>query len=302
MPTPMLTGIDSSHYQQLLPSPPLPSLTFAVHKATQGAGYKDPTLATFITRYRGTVAHPGFYHYIEPPTIGSPQAQVANFTSAVDACGGLKDGEFVLLDWERGSNGVIPDLATVAAITLMVIARYGEQRVMMYTNRRMTEPMFSAWRAKFPNVALCLANTRTSTLMPNNGWSECAALGATVWQYGSGPVQGFGNTVDYDMVMRPQWFAALTAPKPVPPAPPAVTVPVPTLRVGSHGQQVVDLQHTMLFWRWSTGPADGSLGPVTKAGVINMQRGLKIIADGVYGPQSAHALATFLAAMAQFGK
>ena len=304
MPTPTLTGIDTSHYQAFNGAP-LPALTFAVHKASQGASYKDPTLPAFIARYRGTVAHPGFYHYIEPPTIGSAGAQVDNLAAAIDNVGGLHDGEFVLLDWERGSNGVIPDLNTVAAITLLCIARWGDQRLMMYTNRRMTEPAFSKWRAQFPTVAICLANTRTSRLMPNNGWAECAALGATVWQYGSGPVQGFTGTVDWDMVLKPAWFDALTAPVVTPPAapivPPVVTigsVPDPTLLVGSSGQRVVWLQSIMLVAHWSASPADGSFGPVTKAGVINMQRALHVTADGVYGPVTANALAVFLAAAA----
>jgi hypothetical protein len=172
---------------------------------------------------------------------------------------------------------------------------------MMYTNRRMTEPMFSQWRATFPTVAVCLANSRTSTLMPNNGWSECKAQNATAWQYGSGPVQGFGNTVDYDMVMNQAWFDALSTPAlpPVvtPPAPPAPasTVPAPTLQQGSSGSQVVWLQSIMLYVHWSTSPADGKFGPVTKQGVINMQRALRVVADGVYGPVTAAALAAFIA-------
>jgi len=301
----MLTGIDTSHYQTLNGAP-FPSLMFACHKATQGSNYKDPSLPTFIARYRATIPHPGFYHYIEPATIATAQAQANNFITTIDSVGGLKDGEFVLLDWERGSNGVIADLATVAAITLYTIARYGDQKVMMYTNRRMTEPSFSQWRAQFPTVAVCLANSRTSTWMPNNGWNECTQQAATVWQYGSGPVAGFTSTVDYDMVLKPEWFNALTAPVVAPPAAPIVppvatigSVPAPTLQVGSSGQRVVWLQSIMLVAHWSTSPADGQFGPVTKQGVINMQHALHVTADGIYGPVTANALATFLAAAAK---
>jgi hypothetical protein len=87
-------------------------------------------------------------------------------------------------------------------------------------------------------------------------------------------------------------------PLPGTPPPPTTTnyhpAPQPTLREGSAGGEVKDLQGQLNFWGWGGGPADGKFGSQTKAGVINMQKALKISSDGVYGPKSAGTLKSFI--------
>jgi len=71
--------------------------------------------------------------------------------------------------------------------------------------------------------------------------------------------------------------------------------PTPTLRLNSSGGQVAALQAFCLRFSWGDcGKADGSFGQRTEAAVKAMQSVLGITSDGVYGPQTASALGTFL--------
>lgn len=91
--------------------------------------------------------------------------------------------------------------------------------------------------------------------------------------------------------------------EPTTPTPPTTTTnydpaPQPTLKEGSSGPEVVDLQNQCNFWGWGdVGKADGQFGPRTKAAVQEMQTVLKLTSDGIYGPQSAKALQSFLKGM-----
>ena len=73
--------------------------------------------------------------------------------------------------------------------------------------------------------------------------------------------------------------------------------PKPTLRVGSTGNEVYELQQHCTFWGWYTAALDSSFGPVTEAAVKRMQAALKLAQDGVYGTVTATAYLAFLKAM-----
>lgn len=79
----------------------------------------------------------------------------------------------------------------------------------------------------------------------------------------------------------------------------AVDVPTPTLRLGSTGTEVRDLQSHCRFWNWypATAAIDGSFGSVTDGAVKRMQGALKLGQDGVYGPVTAEAYKKWLVAM-----
>lgn len=71
--------------------------------------------------------------------------------------------------------------------------------------------------------------------------------------------------------------------------------PTPTLRQGSTGDEVRDLQNQCKFWGWGdVGNPDGKYGPRTVDAVEVMQAQLKVGVDGTYGPRSAQALESFL--------
>lgn len=82
---------------------------------------------------------------------------------------------------------------------------------------------------------------------------------------------------------------ALTKPDPV--------IPTPTLKVGSTGGEVYELQQHLTFWKWYTATIDGSFGPITAEAVKKMQTAVKVGADGVYGSVTANAYLAWLKAM-----
>lgn len=84
---------------------------------------------------------------------------------------------------------------------------------------------------------------------------------------------------------------------PVPAGSTAVTVPDPTIRLGSTGSEVRELQSEMRFWRWYTATIDGSCGPVTVDGIKRLQRAVGVGQDGVYGTVTATAYLRWKQAM-----
>ncbi|MDY7231808.1 peptidoglycan-binding protein [Hyalangium rubrum] len=61
---------------------------------------------------------------------------------------------------------------------------------------------------------------------------------------------------------------------------------LPTLREGSKGPAVTDLQNKLKAAGFNPGPVDGAFGPKTKAAVVAFQRAQGISTDGVVGPQT----------------
>lgn len=90
-----------------------------------------------------------------------------------------------------------------------------------------------------------------------------------------------------------------TLPAPTPPPPPEPDYPKPTLRLGSTGSEVYELQQHATFWGWYSSALDGSFGPMTDAAVKRMQAALKLTQDGVYGTVTASAYLAFLKTMAK---
>lgn len=82
---------------------------------------------------------------------------------------------------------------------------------------------------------------------------------------------------------------------PVPPASGTVDIPLPTIRQGSTGTEVKELQMHCKFWGFYTATVDGSCGPVTVEAIKKLQGMLKIAQDGVYGPVAADKYKQFLA-------
>jgi hypothetical protein len=68
-------------------------------------------------------------------------------------------------------------------------------------------------------------------------------------------------------------------------------VPTPTLKLGSAGTEVAELIFNCKWWKWL--PAnyvnDARFTTAVKTGVVNMQKAMKLQADGVYGPKTATA-------------
>jgi uncharacterized protein (TIGR02594 family) len=65
---------------------------------------------------------------------------------------------------------------------------------------------------------------------------------------------------------------------------------MPTLRQGSRGSAVIDLQRRLAAAGFSTGAADGVFGPLTDTAVRSFQRAHGLGIDGIVGPQTWGAL------------
>ena len=74
-----------------------------------------------------------------------------------------------------------------------------------------------------------------------------------------------------------------TNPSPLP-------VPTTTLKTGSNGAQVKQLQRALAQLGYKPGTVDGIFGPNTEAAVMRLQTSSKLAADGVVGPLTLAAL------------
>ena len=72
--------------------------------------------------------------------------------------------------------------------------------------------------------------------------------------------------------------------------PPPLPVPTTTLKAGSNGSQVKELQRALAQLGYKPGTVDGIFGPDTEAAVMRFQTAAKLAADGVVGPLTLAAL------------
>jgi peptidoglycan hydrolase-like protein with peptidoglycan-binding domain len=80
-----------------------------------------------------------------------------------------------------------------------------------------------------------------------------------------------------------------TAPS-TPTHPATLPTPTATLKAGSQGTQVKQLQRALAHLGYAPGTIDGDFGPVTEAAVMRFQTAAKLTADGVVGPLTLAAL------------
>lgn len=181
------------------------------------------------------------------------------------------------LNWNSRSVGVLMMLGIGVEPTPEMIASFHELRAWLVEQGQLTTDHEVAPHYRYR-------------------WTSCAGLtlaerAGAVWASPTG--QGW----------RGELLPALRQAAPPPPVspptttPPAVDVPTPTLRRGSTGQEVRELQGQVSFWGWAALTLDGIFGPYTEAGVKRMQAALGVVVDGIYGPVTAGALRRFLVAM-----
>jgi lysozyme len=181
-------------------------------KATQGAGYRDPTMPSF----RKAAKMAGFrwrllYHWLIPGA--TVEGQVRNF---LDAVGPLDVGEGVMLDAEE--DGITEAMCVewcqrVEAITGRPVAVY--TGVFVAGGSLWRSPrLFDGWRPRV--LAAYTSEARAQALALPYRWDA--------WQWtGTGRLPGIVGDVDVDQVDRPEPFdRACGLDKPVPlPDPPA---------------------------------------------------------------------------------
>lgn len=263
---------DTSHWQTLTGQRLTPA-TFALHKASQGRSYKDPTLAKFLTAYRAAgFKWVGAYHYIT--TTAPVPDQFANYCAAITAPG-VPAVDFHVIDWERDEAKSIATVEDVEAFCWLLAGKFGGQRVAVYSSDWVTG--FARWRSRNPGVALFYANYNTRNDVAYGGWQECARYDATVWQWTStGTDPAFTGGIDLNAVLKPGWFDGFVPPIPEfdPLAGKFSLWPIktdkPDLTVGSTGDAVKYLQGVVRKWNGKT-TIDGSYGPRTQQAVRDIE-------------------------------
>lgn len=107
--------VDVSMYQHTLVLDDLPDhVSGVIIKASQGT-YEDPSFAYFLAQARADARWKfvGFYHFLSDRGV---QAEAAHFLNMVTAAGGLRRGEFVVLDWENNAiTGYRPPMSDARA-------------------------------------------------------------------------------------------------------------------------------------------------------------------------------------------
>jgi hypothetical protein len=184
---------------------------------------------------------------------------------------------------------------------------YNGKRYAVVAGMAHAAPPYRSYHEGTVNVGGVLRGVALDMVGWENGWMEkhIAAYGMRSFASLSGsmkepwhlqPVEFPTSRGSYDPKLHTLKTWAL--PLPTTPSGGAVDVPTPTLRVGSVGSEVKDLQSHLKFWNWYTATIDGDFGNVTADGVKRMQAALKITQDGVYGPVTAEAYRKFLTALA----
>ena len=290
-----LDGIDIAHYQGNPNWAVIDTLKlqwFAT-KATQGAGYVDPTFhANWVGAAACKIPVRLAYHFLD--MTATPEAQAAHCVATV---GTLGVGEGIMLDMEcQGTN------AALAVRFCEAVEKATGRPVAVYSGAFFADVWHSTavFNGHRPRI---LANANSET----RAMQQAAPYKPDVWQYGSGPVAGIAATTDWDHVYNLHAFDACcgitaTAPAPVAtptsssasnPAPalatrPAVVAPAsatrPVLKIGSHGEDVKLLQNRLGI------TADSIFGVHTQAAVRQFQTGHHLIVDGIVGPQTWKAL------------
>lgn len=203
---PRIDGIDTSHHNTLGDPARLPSLTFAMHKLTEGSRYRDPTAATWLAAYRRpNVGHVGGYHYMRSDSPAASQA--AHFLATWRALG-MGPDDFAVCDWERDSAGAFATPAMVDEWLRIVDLALGPHRVHVYSASWV--PGFTIWRAQHPTRGLFYAAYSLAA-----GEAVARRYGADVWQWTStAAVSGIVGACDANHLLNPDFFAPTQPPDP----------------------------------------------------------------------------------------
>jgi hypothetical protein len=123
-------GIDVSHHNML---PNLTTYGFVFHKATQGAGYVDPTFATRWPFLKELGKVRGAYHFIS--MNNSAHDQVEHFASVVP----VERGDIIALDFETDGTWGNYSRDTIALrgadVMRLLRLKYLNNRIVLYCNR-----------------------------------------------------------------------------------------------------------------------------------------------------------------------
>lgn len=183
----MLKGVDLSHWQSDFNA--FGSVDFAIIKATEGVGYKDPAFDTLYQRAKASGKLLGVYHFARPDLNNGAIAEADWFVNVIRPY--VKEA-ILVLDWESGYLGNV-------AWAKQFLDRVKEQtgiKAVLYASR---SPINSFDWSSVANADYGLwvadygANTGYEGNKPAVKWWQFYIL----WQYTSkGRVAGYGANVD----------------------------------------------------------------------------------------------------------
>ena len=227
--TPNSDGPDISHHNPVADWDAIPQFRLFIAKATEGRTFRSPTFdENWQQMRRRGFEFRGAYHWIRSDS--TMDAQVSNLRRAIDDHGGLRVGEFVMLDWET-----TPGIANVTVAQVNEWLRLAEQiwpgRIAVYASDWV--PGFSSWRRSHPQYALVYANYNTGG-SSRGGWAETEAWDADIWQWtSSATIAGFADpTVDMNHVRVWETLTRITAQTEEQDMPKEYIVPAPAERPG----------------------------------------------------------------------
>lgn len=223
----MLKGVDLSHWKNNFDA--FNSVDFAIIKATEGVGYKDPAFDTLYQRAKNSGKLLGVFHFARPDLNNSAVAEADWFVKVIRPY--VREA-ILVLDWERGDLGNVEWVKTF-------LDRVQEKtgiKALLYASR---SPINSFNWSSVANADYGLwvadygANTGEAGRKPEVKWWSFYAL----WQYTSkGRVAGYNADVDLNIFYgdAEAWrkyatYSSTPAPTPAPtPQPTPAPAPKPT--------------------------------------------------------------------------
>jgi len=230
----MLKIIDVSSYQSDLNVNSV-AIDGVIIKATGGNGYVNPHCDTHFQQAKATGKKRGVYHYYSDGFGGDDPIAEANFF--VDNILGYVGDAILVLDWERGGNPHVGEVAKAKAWLDHVHDRTGVKPIIYMSLSLITGMDWSSvisagyglWCADYVSNSTPIPNfSMDSSRDPNPHWD--GNVNDVLWQFTStGRLDGYGANLDCNFFFGDgnAWDAYAKAPAPVAPIPAPAPVPVP---------------------------------------------------------------------------
>jgi lysozyme len=260
-------GIDVSHYQPVLTAASLAGLDFAFCKATDGSDDTDDHFAANWAVIKTARKFAGAYHELRPGFKDGIADQAAHFLSVVRAQG-LEPGDMLAVS---ASDYRVTDADVKAFCDWVADATGGLNPVIVYTDLSVAVTLTSC--AGYPLWLAWPSGTATANVAPWESWH--------LWQWNETGQDKDAFNGDADAMAA--WIATYV-PAPAPPITYVeADVKLAELKQGDAGQACRNWQGLLVAhgYGYLIAPDPGS-SVEDKSG-----------ADGIFGPKTAAATATF---------
>lgn len=199
----VMRGIDVSHYKSDLDLHSI-DFDFVIPKATGGNGYVDDQCDRFVQQAISLGKKWGVFHYFGDGFNDNNPIEEADFF--VNNCLGYIGHGILILDWERGGNPNVNNVAMAKAWLDHVFARTGV-RPIIYMSLSLVQALdwssviaggYGLWVASWPQNNNTVPNYGIDPASdPNPHWD--GTVNDVLWQFTStGRLNGYGGNLDCD--------------------------------------------------------------------------------------------------------